>query len=140
MRVRIDKPVSVLFLLSLQSGRPIAAGRDSSADGIIALAGGLNALGSIEGFKPVSNEAVIAAAPDVVVMMSNAGVSATSDEVFALPAFAATPAGQRRAFITMDGLYLLGFGPRAPDAARDLMNALYPALKIPALPEAAGRL
>jgi iron complex transport system substrate-binding protein len=25
----------------------------------------------------------------------------------------------------MDGLYLLGFGPRTPDAARDLMQALY---------------
>jgi iron complex transport system substrate-binding protein len=25
----------------------------------------------------------------------------------------------------MDGLYLLGFGPRTPDAARDLMAAVY---------------
>ena len=28
----------------------------------------------------------------------------------------------------MDGLYLLGFGPRAPAAARDLMSKLYPEL------------
>jgi iron complex transport system substrate-binding protein len=34
----------------------------------------------------------------------------------------------------MDGLYLLGFGPRTPDAARDLMAALYPEAKIAQLP------
>jgi iron complex transport system substrate-binding protein len=27
----------------------------------------------------------------------------------------------------MNGIYLLGFGPRTPQAARDLMTALYPA-------------
>ncbi len=31
----------------------------------------------------------------------------------------------------MDGVYLLGFGPRMPDAARDLAAALYPG-QIPA--------
>ena len=30
----------------------------------------------------------------------------------------------------MDGLYLLGFGPRTPNAARDLMAELYPEAKI----------
>jgi iron complex transport system substrate-binding protein len=29
----------------------------------------------------------------------------------------------------MDGLYLLGFGPRAPAAARELMQTLYPELR-----------
>jgi iron complex transport system substrate-binding protein len=28
----------------------------------------------------------------------------------------------------MDGLYLLGFGPRSASAARDLMKQLYPSL------------
>ena len=30
-----------------------------------------------------------------------------------------------------DGLYLIGFGPRAADAARELMAALYPEARIP---------
>jgi iron complex transport system substrate-binding protein len=48
--------------------------------------------------------------------------------VFAHPAFAATPAAAQRAFVSMEGLYLLGFGPRAARAARDLALALYPSL------------
>ncbi len=35
----------------------------------------------------------------------------------------------------MDGLYLLGFGPRTPSAARDLMAALYPEHVVPSLAE-----
>jgi len=40
---------------------------------------------------------------------------------FVWPAFSATPAAANRSLIGIDGLYLLGFGPRSPDAARDLM-------------------
>ena len=38
----------------------------------------------------------------------------------------ATPAGAARRVVTMDGLYLLGFGPRTPAAALDLMHEIYP--------------
>jgi iron complex transport system substrate-binding protein len=33
-----------------------------------------------------------------------------------------------KTFISMEGLYLLGFGPRTAAAARDLSLKLYPAL------------
>jgi iron complex transport system substrate-binding protein len=36
----------------------------------------------------------------------------------------ATPAGQSRRLIVMDDLLLLGFGPRLPEAARQLTSAL----------------
>ena len=49
------------------------------------------------------------------------------------------PAQRRRALIGMDGLYLLGFGPRAPEAVRELMAALYPNLTLPPLPPLADR-
>ena len=39
-----------------------------------------------------------------------------------------TPAGAAKRVIMMDALYLLGFGPRAPHAARDLMRQIYPEL------------
>jgi iron complex transport system substrate-binding protein len=39
----------------------------------------------------------------------------------------------------LDGLYLLGFGPRSPDVARELMAALYPTLTLPPLPTLADR-
>lgn len=115
----------VLFVLSLQNGRAIVGGRGSSADAIIAHAGAINAAEAVEGYKPVTDEGIISAAPDVVLMMQRGNHAADAAEVFALPAFSATPAAARKALVTMDGLYLLGFGPRTPEAARDLMAAVY---------------
>ncbi|MDJ1159601.1 ABC transporter substrate-binding protein [Chelatococcus sp. SYSU_G07232] len=133
-RASIDRPVKVLFVLALQNGRPLVGGAGTSADSIIRLAGGANAAGTIQGYKPMTDEAVIAAAPEIVVMMTRGDAAPKVEDVFATVGLAATPAGARRALVVMDGLYLLGFGPRTPDAARDLMKAFYPALDPPALP------
>jgi iron complex transport system substrate-binding protein len=139
MRPRTPKPPRVLFILSLQNGRPMVGGRGTAADAIIGLAGGVNAADAIEGYKPMTDEGVIAAAPDVILKMNNGNMVGGKDDIFSLPAFSATPAAANRALIGMDGLYLLGFGPRTPDAARDLMAALYPNLTLPALPTLADR-
>lgn len=116
----------VLFALSLANGRVMAAGAESSADAMIRLAGGENAVSSISGYKPLTDEAVIAAAPDVVLVMSGGAMHLTAEQAFALPALAASPAGRSGSFITMDGLFLLGLGPRATEAAADLNAKLYP--------------
>ncbi|APF39550.1 ABC-type hemin transport system, periplasmic component [Chelatococcus sambhunathii] len=128
-RERIEKPVKALFVLAMQNGRPLVGGHATSADAILRLAGAENAAGAIEGFKPMTDEAIIAAAPDVIVMMANGGHAAgRAEEVFAAPAFAGTPAASRQALVTMDGQLILGFGPRTPRAAGELMHAFYPAL------------
>ena len=116
----------VLFALSLANGRVMAAGTNTSADAIIRLAGGENAAGDVSGYKPLSDEAVIAAAPDVVLVMDNPQLHLTAEEAFALPALRTSPAAKTGAFIAMDGLYLLGLGPRTPAAALDLAARLYP--------------
>jgi iron complex transport system substrate-binding protein len=87
----------------------------------------------------MTDEGVIAAAPDVILKMNNANMVGGKDDVFSLPAFSATPAAANRSLIGMDGLYLLGFGPRTPDAVRELMAALYPNLTLPPLPTLADR-
>lgn len=123
----VTAPKRVLFILSVQGGRIMAAGQDSSADHIIALAGGVNALSGVTGYAQVTDEAVIAAAPDVILMMAAEGPRAVSDaELAALPALAETPALRGGQVLRMDGLLLLGFGPRTPEAARLLHDALYP--------------
>jgi len=43
-----------------------------------------------------------------------------------VPALQATPAAATKAMLAMDGLYLVGFGPRTPAAAREVAAALYP--------------
>lgn len=116
----------VLFVLSLANGKAMVGGAESSADAMITLAGGINAASGISGFKPMTDEAVIAAEPDVILVMQTSNHALDADAVFALPAFKATPAAESRAFISMGGNYLLGFGPRAAQAARDLAAKLYP--------------
>lgn len=114
----------VLFVLTVHGGRVMAAGRGTAADGMIRLAGGVNAVDGFEGYKPLTDEAITRAAPDVILMMSRAGAEDISAEVLAQPSIRTTPAAQSGALISMDGLYLLGFGPRTAQAVRDLSAAL----------------
>ena len=123
-RDRMTSRKRILFVLSLQNGRATVGGRNSSADAIIRLAGGINAADTLEGYKPITDEGIIAAAPDVVLVMARGGDHAlTAADLFRLPAFSATPAAATARLVAMDPLYLLGFGPRTPEAARDLMAA-----------------
>lgn len=139
LRAGIAKKKRVLFLLSLQNGRALVGGRNSSADAIISLAGGINVADAIEGYKPMTDEAIAAAAPEMVLMMRNSSAhNTTPDELFAMPSFSQTPAAKEKRLVHMDGLYLLGFGPRTPMAARDLMASIYPEAAIPPLKTAAA--
>lgn len=113
----------VLFVLSMRNGQPVVAGSGTSADAIIGLAGGINVAASLKGYQPISDEAVIALMPDVVLTMDHAGPS-FDDAALDGPAFRPTRAGRRHAVIRMDGELLLGFGPRTPAAALDMAKRL----------------
>jgi iron complex transport system substrate-binding protein len=134
LRETLPERRRALFVLSLQNGRALVGGRGTAADAILALAGARNVGATLEGYKPMGDEAIIAAAPEVVVMMRHSSAhNAPAEELFALPAFSQTPAAKEKRLVRMDGLYLLGFGPRAPLAARDLMAEIYPQAGIPQL-------
>ncbi len=122
----VKTPRRVLFILSLQGGRVMAGGAGTAAEGIITLAGGVNAATGFDGYKPMTDEAVLAAAPDVILMMDREGDQAIGDaDIRAQPALAASPAAASVAIVRMDGMLLLGFGPRTPQAALALHAALY---------------
>src|SRR3546814_9296912 len=59
----------VLFILAVSNGRLLAAGSNTSAAGIIELAGGRNAVEGYEGYKMLSAEAAVVAAPDLLLFM-----------------------------------------------------------------------
>jgi iron complex transport system substrate-binding protein len=134
VRTRIEKPRKAAFLLSFVNGRAMVAGRNTAADGIIKLAGGVNAIDAFEGYKPLNDEAVIAAKPDFILAMKRDSHPLDAQTVFAHAGFSLTPAAQQKAFVSMNGLYLLGFGPRTAAAARDLATTLYPGLSAGRLP------
>ncbi|MES0881074.1 heme/hemin ABC transporter substrate-binding protein [Roseibium sp. SCP14] len=115
----------VLFVLMARGGRIMASGTDTAAHGIIDLAGAQNAVSDFSGYKQLSDEAILSAAPDVVLMMQRGpNHDVAAQEVFNHPALAQTPAGQNKRVIVMGGQYLLGFGPRTADAIRDLSKQL----------------
>ena len=134
MRERIHRRIKVAFLLSLANGRPMVSGRDTAANGIIAMAGASNAFGDFVGYKPINDEAFAAANPDAVLVMQRGEHALSADVVFSEPGLAMTAAAKRNNLISMDGLYLLGFGPRTARAARDLAKRLYPNIDGVALP------
>jgi heme transport system substrate-binding protein len=126
MRAQIRKPLRVAFVLSLAGNRPTIAGRATAADGIISLAGATNAFTDFDGYKLVNDEAIIAAKAEAVLVMQRGERALSAETVFAQPALTMTPAAERKAFVSMDGLFLLGFGPRTARAARELAAHLYP--------------
>ncbi|WP_409561422.1 hemin ABC transporter substrate-binding protein [Hyphomicrobium sp. MC8b] len=125
-RKQIKTLKKALFILAIQNGRATVAGAGTSADSILQLAGVDNAAAGVNGFKPVSDEQLTEFAPDVVVMMRRGTTDDhNASQALSLPGLSQSPAAKTKSLVAMDGLYLLGFGPRAPSAARDLMKAIY---------------
>lgn len=122
----VPEPPSVLFLISLGRGAPMASGRGTAADAMIALAGARNAVTGFEGFKPLSAEALTGLAPDALLLPDHAAEAVGGGEAaLALAGLAGTPAGRAGRVVVMDALKLLGFGPRTPEAVRELAMALH---------------
>ena len=115
----------ILFVLTIQNGRLMAAGKNTAADGIIKLAGATNAIDGFNGYKLLTDEAIIGARPDLILLMAHSATNTTVDDINKIPAIETTPAFKKRAIKQMDGLYLLGFGPRTPIAIREVIQTLY---------------
>ncbi len=120
-----SKP-KVLFIYARGGGTVNVAGQETAADAMIALAGGVNAVKGYTGYKPITAEAVVAAAPDIILipvhgLQSIGGI----DGLLAQPGLAETPAGKARQVVSMDDLLLLGFGPRLGEAVLELTQLVH---------------
>lgn len=127
-RTKVGRPLRALFVLAVQNGRVMVGGQHTSADAILKLAGAKNVADDVTGFRPLPDEAIVALAPDVIVAMRRSSDKDGHDlsQLSSLKGVQSTPAGIAKRIIMVDGLYTLGFGPRAPAAARDLMAKFYP--------------
>ncbi|MDQ0643983.1 heme/hemin ABC transporter substrate-binding protein [Microbacterium murale] len=104
-------------------------GKDSGADSLIEAVGGIDVASEIgwEGNKPMTAEALVAAQPDVLVMMTDGleSVDGIDGLIERVPAVAETPAGVNRRVIDMADGEILSFGPRSPEIIRAIARALY---------------
>jgi iron complex transport system substrate-binding protein len=128
---RAETKPKVMFIYARGAGALSVSGTGTSAHAMIELSGGENAVTEYEGYKPLTAEAAVAAAPDVLLFLSRGLESVGGvDGVGELPGLAQTPAWAARRVVALDDLYLLGFTPRVGQAVRDLTRALYPEVQL----------
>lgn len=110
-----------VLLVSSHTGKLEGAGVDTAADAVLRLAGATNVLSAEKGYKAISGESAAALRPEVIVT-TTMSVTALGglDAFLAQPGLAVTPAARDKRVIVMDDLLLLGFGPRLPEALRQL--------------------
>ncbi len=131
--IRPENPadrVRILFLyLRGTSGIYYLFGEESGADELIEAVGGIDVAGEIGwvGLRPMTDEALVAANPDLILVMTGGlesvgGVEALLAEK---PAIALTRAGEARRFVDMADGEVLSFGPRTPAVLDALARAIY---------------
>jgi iron complex transport system substrate-binding protein len=116
----------VLFVLSHAMNQVRIAGHGTAAHAMIGHAGARNAFAAVQGFRPLTPEAAIAAAPDLILATSQ-GLEAAGgvDGLLKAPGLGATPAGRAGRVVALEALFLLGFGPRLPQAVAALAQQLH---------------
>lgn len=127
-KLKLEKIVStqkqkhkVMFILQYGGGVPMVAGRNTAADSIIKLSGVDNVVTEYMGYKPLTPEAAVALAPDII-LITEQGLKQLGGKtaLMKIPGLALTPAGKNKRIVAMDSLLLLGFGPRTVNAALQL--------------------
>lgn len=119
----------VFLYLRGGSGIYYLFGEESGADDLIDGLGGVDVAGEIgwDGMRPMTDEAIIAADPDLVLVMTDGIASAGGVDglLAAKPAIGLTAAGEHRRFVDMADGDILSFGPRSADVLDALARAVY---------------
>lgn len=109
------------LMLMSRTGTPEGAGKNTSADAMMNLAGMSNVLAKQQGYKPLSPESLAALRPDVIITTTRSVDSLGGvDKLLASPGLSQSPAAKQKRVLVMDDLLLLGFGPRLPEALAEL--------------------
>ena len=131
--IRPDDPadrVRILFLyLRGASGIYYLFGEESGADELIEGLGGIDVAGEIGwvGLRPMTDEALVAANPDLILVMTGGleSVGGVDGLLAEKPAVGLTRAGETRRFVDMDDGEVLSFGPRTPAVLDALARSIY---------------
>ena len=123
--VKVDDPPRVMFIYARGGGTLNVSGTGTAAAEMISLSGAVNAVDAYEGYKPLTAEGALLAAPDVLLLTEGGLESLGGREgLLSQPGVSMTPAAQQGRIVTMEDLYLLGFGPRTGEAARELSERI----------------
>jgi iron complex transport system substrate-binding protein len=119
----------VLFFFRPPGAPSLVSGTGTGASEMIALAGGENVFPFFEGYIPMTPEGIAEAAPDLILTTdASLGEFGGLEGLLAEPGIGQTPAAQNGRIVSMEDLYLLGFGPRTGQAIAELAQLLHPDL------------
>ena len=123
-----SKP-KVLCVYNRGTSTVSTAGKDTFGD-ITQYVGAVNVFASEQGYKPLNTEALIAANPEYLIMLSSGFESIGGLEgTLKIPGVAQTTAGKKRQILAVDALRLTNFGPRFGETVKELVGLLHPELK-----------
>jgi len=124
-----DRLRMVFLYVRGQAGVYYMFGKGSGADALIEALGGEDVATEIgwEGMRPVNDEGLVSAQPDLILMMTKGleSVGGVDGLLERLPAVANTPAGEHRRIVDMDDDEILSFGPTTADVLDALAVAIY---------------
>jgi len=124
-----DRLRMVFLYLRGSAGVYYLFGEESGGDELVRALGGVDVAAEIglEGMKPLTDEAMLAADPDLILVMTNGieSVGGVDGLLEAKPAIALTQAGQQRRFVDMADSQILAFGPRSAQIVEALAAAIY---------------
>lgn len=124
------EPLRIAFLyLRGTAGVYLLGGPGSGADSMIEAIGAVDVgteVGLTRSFVTLTSEALVAAAPDVILMLSE-GLDSIGgvDGLLGITGVAQTPAGAARRVVDMDDTVLLSFGPRTGATLLALAEAVH---------------
>ena len=124
-----DKLRMVFLYLRGANGIYYLFGNESGAGDLIEALGGVDIATDVGwvGLRPMTDEALIATNPDLILVMSGGleSVGGVEKLLELKPALALTPAGQNQRFVDMADSQLLSFGPKTPQIIDALARAIY---------------
>lgn len=115
-----NRPLVAFLYMRGQAGVYLMGGEGSGADSMIEAAGGRDAgaaIGLDRPFTPITSEALVDAAPEIILMTST-GLESVGGlpGLLEIPGIAQTPAGRAGSVVTLEDGLLFGFGTRTPEA------------------------
>lgn len=116
---------SAIFLYgSAATSGYMVSGSGTAVHEVIRLAGGMNPAAHLDGFKPLTPEALLAADPEFVILFDHSFEAAGGvDGLLAIPGMSETRAGKQLQFLHYPGQAMNGFGPRTCAIIRELNQA-----------------
>lgn len=119
----LDSPPRVMFVLSKAGNLPLVAGSGTKAHTMLTVAGGSNVAAAFTGYKPVSPEAIVELAPQVILVASHGLPSFGGEQALKNDsALRMTPAALNGYIRVVDSQLMLSMGPRLGDAVRILAS------------------